>query len=178
MTQQPKALQLADAMENAEYPNDYDVAAELRRQHAEIERLTKFCDDLICELSGLRMAANMQKRIDELKASPSAQGQWVGLTDEQINQYDYQYRDLLYDAEKMLRENNMPLKPHPADPDKVVYVPRQYDLPTKREWVGLTDTQIEQVYFEVVKKHRGAPMPWGQVQFGKALEAKLKEKNT
>jgi len=31
---------------------------------------------------------------------------WVGLTDEQINQYDYQYRDLLYDAEKMLKENN------------------------------------------------------------------------
>jgi hypothetical protein len=31
---------------------------------------------------------------------------WVGLTDEQINQYDYQYRDLLYDAEKMLREKN------------------------------------------------------------------------
>jgi hypothetical protein len=34
------------------------------------------------------------------------QRKWVGLTDEQINQYDYQYRDLLYDAEKMLRENN------------------------------------------------------------------------
>ena len=37
---------------------------------------------------------------------PAAQREWVGLTDEQINQYDYQYRDLLYDAEKMLRENN------------------------------------------------------------------------
>jgi hypothetical protein len=48
----------------------------------------------------------------------------------------------------------------------------------QRQWVGLTDTQIERVYFETVKKHRGAPMPWGQVQFGKALEAKLKEKNT
>jgi hypothetical protein len=48
----------------------------------------------------------------------------------------------------------------------------------QRQWVGLTDTQIEQVYFETVKKHRGTPMPWGQVQFGKALEAKLKEKNT
>lgn len=71
----------------------------------------------------------------------------------------------------------MPFKQHPTDPDKLVYAPREYDLPTKREWVGLTDTQIEQVYFEVVKKHRGAPMPWGQVQFGKALEAKLKEKN-
>jgi hypothetical protein len=48
----------------------------------------------------------------------------------------------------------------------------------QRQWVGLTDTQIERVYFETVKKHRGAPMPWGQVQFGKALEAKLKEMNT
>jgi hypothetical protein len=40
------------------------------------------------------------------KYGTAAQRQWVGLTDEQINQYDYQYRDILYDAEKMLRENN------------------------------------------------------------------------
>jgi hypothetical protein len=44
-----------------------EPAAELRRQHAEIERLTKLCDELICRLSGLRMAASMQKKIDELK---------------------------------------------------------------------------------------------------------------
>jgi len=97
MTQQPKALQLADELEM--WTQGEPAAEELRRQHAEIERLTKLCDDL-------RMAASMQKRIDELKASPSAQGQWVGLTDEQINQYDYEYRDILYDVEKMLRENN------------------------------------------------------------------------
>jgi hypothetical protein len=48
----------------------------------------------------------------------------------------------------------------------------------KKPWVELTDSQIEQVYFEVVQEHRGAPMPWGQVQFGKALQDKLKEKNT
>jgi hypothetical protein len=39
-------------------------------------------------------------------APPAAKRPWVGLTDEQINQYDYEYRDLLYDAEKMLKENN------------------------------------------------------------------------
>ena len=33
----------------------------------------------------------------------------------------------------------MPLKPHPTDPDKMVYVSRQYDLPPKRE---LTDEEI------------------------------------
>jgi len=86
MSKQTDAMRLADKLEDVAL-NAYVIepaVAELRRQHAEIERLTKFCDDLICELSGLRMAASMQKRIDELKASPSAQGQWVGLTDEEI----------------------------------------------------------------------------------------------
>ena len=30
----------------------------------------------------------------------------------------------------------MPLKQHPTDPDKMVYVSRQYDMP-QRTWVGL-----------------------------------------
>lgn len=53
-----------------------------------------------------------------------------------------------------------------------------YRHPPQRTWVDLTDTRIEQVYFEMVKEHRGAPMPWGQVQFGRALLEKFKEKNT
>jgi hypothetical protein len=65
MTQQPKALQLADELEM--WTQGEPAAEELRRQHAEIERLTKLCDELICRLSGFRMAASMQKRIDELK---------------------------------------------------------------------------------------------------------------
>ena len=47
----------------------------------------------------------------------------------------------------------------------------------KKPWVELTDMQIEQVYFEVVQEHRGASMPWGQVQFGRALLDKFKEVN-
>jgi len=67
MTQQPKALQLADAIESAEYPDDHDVAAELRRQHAEIERLGNLCYDYIGQLTALRAAKQMQQRIAELK---------------------------------------------------------------------------------------------------------------
>ena len=52
-----------------------------------------------------------------------------------------------------------------------------YLAPPKRPWVDLSDSQIEQVYYDVVKLHRGAAMPWGQVQFGKALQALIKEKN-
>jgi hypothetical protein len=53
-----------------------------------------------------------------------------------------------------------------------------YTSPPQRPWVDLGDSQIEQVYYDVAKLHRGAPMPWGQVQFGKALQALIKEKNT
>ena len=60
----------------------------------------------------------------------------------------------------------MPLKPHPTDPDKMVFVRHQYDLPTKREWVGLTDEEIESVYMNTMNFQQNA----------KALETKLKEK--
>jgi hypothetical protein len=51
-------------------------------------------------------------------------------------------------------------------------------LDVPREWVDLTDSQIEQVYYDLVKTTRGAPMPWGQINFGKTLQALIKEKNT
>lgn len=48
----------------------------------------------------------------------------------------------------------------------------------KREWVNLTRTQMQDVYFEVLKEHRGGHQMEGQLAFGEALQAKLKEKNT
>jgi hypothetical protein len=59
----------------------------------------------------------------------------------------------------------MPLKPHPTDPDKLVYVPRQYDLPTKREWVGLTDEDCK-------------GMNVGDMMIAMWADRVLKEKNT
>jgi hypothetical protein len=67
MTQKPTALRLADAIESAEYPDDHDVAAELRRQHAEIERLGNLCYDYIGQLTALRAVKQMRQRIAELK---------------------------------------------------------------------------------------------------------------
>ena len=59
----------------------------------------------------------------------------------------------------------MPVKPHPTDPDKMVYASRQYDIPelqgvttTKRPWVGLTEketsgfTQHEMAVVKYVSK--------------------------
>jgi hypothetical protein len=48
----------------------------------------------------------------------------------------------------------------------------------QRTWVDLTRTQIQDVYFEVLKEHRGGHQIQGQLAFGEALQAKIKEKNT
>ena len=47
----------------------------------------------------------------------------------------------------------------------------------RREWVDLTRTQIEDVYFKVLKEYGGGPQMEGQLAFGEALQAKIKEKN-
>ena len=70
----------------------------------------------------------------------------------------------------------MPLEPHPTDPDKLVMRAGGYNL--QKPWVDLTETQIEIIYNEVAKVYRGVPMPYGQVVFGRAVQARLKELNT
>ena len=61
----------------------------------------------------------------------------------------------------------MPLKPHPTDPEKMVYVSREYKLP--KPWVGLTDEEINSWDLPV--------LPTLAV-FARFLEAKIKDKNT
>jgi len=60
----------------------------------------------------------------------------------------------------------VPLKPHPTDPDKMVYVSRQYDLP-QRPWVDLTP----QDYAEIFRTARNVD------HAARLATAKLKEKN-
>jgi len=50
-------------------------------------------------------------------------------------------------------------------------------LKSQRTWVDLTRTQMQDVYFEVLKEHRDDHQMVGQLAFGEALQAKIKEKN-
>ena len=59
-----------------------------------------------------------------------------------------------------------------SETDPEFYVPL-YTAPPKREWVGLTDEEIEELA-KWADKHAA---PW-HLEFAKAIEAKLKEKNT
>ena len=54
----------------------------------------------------------------------------------------------------------------------------QYLLKAQRTWVDLTRTQMQDVYFAVLEEHRGGHQMEGQLAFGEALQAKIKEKNT
>ena len=92
----------------------------------------------------------------------------------------------------------MPLKPHPTDPDKMVYASPHYDLPDtptaraylakvlededddiqvyKRPWVGLTDEEVE-LYWDWEDFQTGAGRST-ILEMVRDIEAKLKEKNT
>ncbi len=66
----------------------------------------------------------------------------------------------------------MPIKPHPTDPDKMVYVKREYIPP--KEWVGLTEEEIAILW-------KATPLLVGVYSYtdiAREVEAKLKEKNT
>jgi len=85
----------------------------------------------------------------------------------------------------------MPLKPHPTDPDKMVYVSRQYDMPDtptaraylakvledddtqvyKKPWVGLTDEEVDQF-------HNWKDCTWSTNELVRHVEATLRSKNT
>jgi hypothetical protein len=72
------------------------------------------------------------------------------------------------------RRRTVPLKPHPTDPDKMVFVKHEYNLP--KEWQGLTDEErndclVEADPCEALLNHEA----W---ELMRTIEAKLKEKNT
>ena len=53
-----------------------------------------------------------------------------------------------------------------------------YTATPQRTWVDLTRTQMQDVYFAVLEEHRGGHQMQGQLAFGEALQAKIREKNT
>jgi hypothetical protein len=63
----------------------------------------------------------------------------------------------------------VPLKQHPTDPDKLVFVKGEYDL--RKPWVGLTEEEVKECF----KITPDLFLPW---HIYARIEAKLKEKNT
>ena len=67
----------------------------------------------------------------------------------------------------------MPFKPHPDNPDLVIYTPNEYWIP--KPWQGLTDEERD----NLTKKIIGLNSCCGwEDEYAKAIESRLKEKNT
>jgi hypothetical protein len=47
----------------------------------------------------------LRTAIAEAEKEP-AQREWVGFTEDEINEYDYEYRDFIYDIEALLKHKN------------------------------------------------------------------------
>jgi len=76
----------------------------------------------------------------------------------------------------------MPVKPHPTNPDKVIYESRHYDFPLQgvtppqREWIGLTDEEIWKTISRIGTSDSDVN-PYAKLADARAIEAKLKQKN-
>ena len=66
MSEQPEALRLAEYLD-LPHIGQHKSAAELRRLHAENERLTNLCYDYTFQITALRAVEQMRTRIDAMK---------------------------------------------------------------------------------------------------------------
>ena len=81
-----------------------------------------------------------------------------------------------YQSKKAMAQDKLT---QPAQ-EPVTWVGVDFDIntdPPQRPWVDLTRTQIQDVYFAVLETHRGGHQMQGQLSFGEALQAAIKDKN-
>ena len=95
----------------------------------------------------------MDKKTEALKLALEAL-EWIN----RVNAMEYEYQQKARESLNAIYEA---LAEQPAQPSK--------------PWVGLTDVEIA----SACKKHGGAEWWWRDIEeYGRAIEAKLKEKNT
>lgn len=66
----------------------------------------------------------------------------------------------------------MPFKPHPDNPDLVIYTPNEYWIP--KPWQGLTDEERDNITKNIIGFN--SCCGW-EDEYAKAIESRLKEKN-
>ena len=70
----------------------------------------------------------------------------------------------------------MPFKPHPDNPDLVIYTPNEYWIP--KPWHGLTDEQLSETYNELYTQYTRDDVNIADfILIARTIESTLKEKN-
>ena len=71
----------------------------------------------------------------------------------------------------------MPFKPHPDNPDLVIYTPNKYWIP--KPWQGLTDKQLSKTYNELYTQYARDDVNIADfILIARTIESQLKELNT
>ena len=116
---------------------------------------------------------------DKLRAAAQAALDW--LKDEKLNCHTY-IDDIQFDKdrEKQAKDLEAALA-EPAIKESLTVAEQKPMLemnPQKREWVGLTDEEILQLYIEHAKYQEEGMKLSGWGKFAADVQAKLREKNT
>jgi hypothetical protein len=95
---------------------------------------------------------------------------------------DQLFDDLMYWLDRCEHKGHLENCPDLVEPWSAFQYANYTTPPAaQRQWVGLTDEQIAQLaskYLDVGDGERGATYVYGEIEFARAIEAKLKEKNT
>jgi hypothetical protein len=109
MKQALEALEKATPVRAKDPQMQADAIVALRTAIAEAEKQEPVACRTLCELCvkrGYDFCANAAKTTPIITTPPAAQRQWVGLTEAEINEWDYDVRDVVMDIEKLLKEKN------------------------------------------------------------------------
>lgn len=70
----------------------------------------------------------------------------------------------------------MPFKPHPDNPDLVIYNPHEYWIP--KQWQGLTDEQLSETYNDLYTQYTRDDVNIADfILIARTIESTLREKN-
>ena len=106
---------------------------------------------------GWKKTGDAIRAIDEALAEQPAQPQQEPVA--WVSQYAHQHKEIDF---------------YEPDIKDLPVGTKLYTSPPQRPWVGLTDEDITEVWRELKSKNEA----WSDLDFGRAIEAKLKEKNT
>ena len=132
-------------------------------------------DDWVWPDSALEQSKrNTIEAITALRQALETEKQWVGLTKEDMPDGDNPMFDTNEFYAGMSAWHGWVLREVLFDNGEPIgHREPLYTAPPKREWVGLTDQEINSVCYK-----RDWTAPWTNTTFARAIEQALKEKNT
>jgi uncharacterized UPF0160 family protein len=182
MTAQHKALQLADLLETAGRLWEDEAAEELRRLHQSEKEAWRYADELEQERKRLIKAAEMVLETQDENYGQIAKNIALSELRQTLKQPVDAVNMSQESVDEMAKHNHEPVG-YVTDSGASAYFLKGVDLDddtplytAPREWVGLTDGEIDLIFDKHFNRYAERGQAWPLYE--REIEAKLKEKNT